>query len=327
MEFKDTFYDKITKNLKNTKYFLDLNSYVSPLYDIVLKQYDKVDDSFSMFTNTINYEPLNNNDAFNIVGNKFKKIDISLYNSYLNILYDRQLTKIINGSNPSFVYGEELFINLKNTTSDVSEIAHEVMHRIFNQKQYNIENTSDVAKIFFVEVNSITFESIINEELSIDKDNFLKERFYSDLSKTIYYKFCIFMYKIIKEKGYIDNDILYSKINELSDDNLKTIFNKHLKVLCKTLYNRVQRVDFDMLIFSKYIVASVLSKTIYKDICEGKLSFNEYFNRMLKLNKLDSFIEGLNILDVNYIYKSDILDALDRNYTNYYNNLFDSRKR
>ena len=340
MRFNDIFYNKLNLSFRKPKktmaFILESNSYVAPLHDIMISEYPKVSDTFELFSSEEKYEPLIQQEAFNIVGNKLRKIDNNLYNTYMNIINDKEKitiieeekinekTKTVDGSS---VYGDKMTLYLKNTSFDVSLIAHEIMHVIFNQRIQKMDDSSDIVKLLFSEVNSILFESVINEELELDKDVFLKERFHSDLSKSIYYKFCYFMYTTYLKYGHIDNDVVMRELTAMKDENLKQIFLKYGGKLAKVLISRVDLLEYDLFTFSGYVVGSVLSKTIYKKIVDNEITYEEYFKRVQELKEIDRYTDGLSVLDVNYIYKKSINDELKNNYDEFCDTILGARKR
>ena len=331
MLLKKVFYDKINEELPIINGQIDIilyiNQYIEPLSKIICNGFSFVDSKIDVYRFKQQYEPLNGNETFEIISDALSNIDEGLNNSFLNIIRDSENTIITYNGNISRVDGTKMILSLKNTTSDITEVTHEVIHRIYNSMPPKIDTIEEILKELFSEVNSITFESIINDSLKIDKNKYIEERMYSDISKSIYYIFIIAIFKTYKKYGIVDNEKLNKELDLLCDDTTKQAISKYTSLIANKAYKTIGRSSIDLLKYSKYIIANVISKTLYNRIKKGNLSYQEYLKQMLELNKIDKFEDALNILDVNYIYNTEKLHELNENYHNTCKNICGNRIR
>lgn len=248
----------LKKCSKGTSFIQEINSYVEHLYHIVIQEYNNVNkNSFSLFSFKLSYEPLEINDSINLVLEFFKSIDSSLSESFFNLIYDKEHTKIVfNEKEPSHVYNNNLFLNMKKSTRDISLICHESIHAIYNPKIHKLEESKHVVRLLFNELNSVTFERVLNDKLEIDKDKFLYERFSSDLSKAVFYMFYNWLFKIYLKTNDINMQLIRQQLNSMDDLLLKDIFEDNLVLLLKNVeHNYKYLVKFQVQL-SSYILAS-----------------------------------------------------------------------
>ncbi|MBE6161732.1 MAG: hypothetical protein E7158_05905 [Firmicutes bacterium] len=314
--------DGLKECAKGNSFMLETNSYVENLFRIILKNY------YLYKNDKIEYKPLEISESIKKAGMIFKEIDSVLYDSFNNIITDKKHTTItITKNRQSYVDGEKIFLNLTNTSRDIIEIIHESIHKVFNPKIYKIEEVKHIIRLFFNELNSITFERIANDKLDIDKDKFLYERFISDMEKSIFYMFYNFVFKIYLKRGNVNIDIIKEEINNIQDLLLKQIFIENLDDnIVKLEYNSEYLAKFQVQI-SRYIIASVLSASIYKNIKDGKMTYKDCISKMEELNNINNYMEGLDLFGLNYIKSNNVLEQLDYNYNKSCELLAESRNR
>lgn len=321
------YWKKINENLKdfceqedpilNT---IPIKNNSKELFDIILRQYNNIDtNTFELFEYDINYEKIDLNDSIKIVADFYKDIDETLYNAFYNIIYDSENTKIrIDSSIESEVVKNKLNLNLHQNSYDIFVLCHESAHRIFqpviSKINKDLINKKTIIQFWFNEINSITLERVLNQKIELDKNKFLYRRLLGDLSRTIVYLFVDWISEVyLKHQKYIDFNILKVEISKIEDETIKNIFYKHIAFLMDVVYNNDVYIQF---YFSKYILASVLSATLSQNLEKGNLSYQEYLEMMLKLNNIETIEEGLNILGLNYLENSDMLDKIKHNYNN-----------
>lgn len=292
----------------------EINSYVKKLAEIIIEQYNFIEpQSFKMFSSNIEYKKQNLEDTFKIVSKFFKDINEDLYNSFLNIMYNKDMTKISCVENIHEVTQGKLYLGFSQTSSDPYILCHEVVHKIFSPKK-EVD-----------EVNSITFEKILNDKYNIDDNKFMMERLSSDLSEAILFLFVEWISKIfLKNNKKVNEKIIKNELEKLDNQLLKFIFEIKINYLLNMIYkNELYR----QVAMARYIIGSTFSTTILNKIRKGIWSFENYFKKVNQLNTITTFQDGLNILELNYITNNDILIEIQKNYFSFYQEIYKSRKR
>lgn len=301
-----------------------MDAYVIKLCEIIVEEYAKLGQNIDLRKNEKGYSFMEINSSIEFVGNFYKNFDESLYDSYNNIIYDpnRTVIKLGNKIN-SRVKGNSLFLFLEQKTSDIFTICHESAHAIFQPSFGTVISNELVNKLIFSEINSITFERIINEQVE-EKNLMLRQRVIEDFSKALAYIFIDWITNVYKKYTKIDDEIFWFELNSIDNVVLKNAYKKYvgqLMVIVQEgkLYNQI--------VYSKYIIASTLSATLFKRIQSGEISNKEYIKMMSDLNKIETFEEALNLLNLNYMKNDDILDTVKKDYDSCCVELFESRKR
>lgn len=310
------------QNYSNVQKIMD--AYVIKLCEIIVEEYAKLGQNIDLRKNEKGYSFMEINSSIEFVGNFYKNFDESLYDSYNNIIYDpnRAVIKLGDKIN-SRVKGNSLFLFLEQKTSDIFTICHESAHAIFQPSFGTVISNGLVNKLIFSEINSITFERIINEQVE-EKNLMLRQRVIEDFSKALAYIFIDWITNVYKKYTKIDNEIFWFELNSIDNVVLKNAYKKYvgqLMVIVQEgkLYNQI--------VYSKYIIASTLSATLFKRIQSGEISNKEYIKMMSDLNKIETFEEALNLLNLNYMKNDDILDTVKKDYDSCCVELFESRKR
>lgn len=63
------------------------------------------------------------------------------------------------------------------------------------------------------------------------------------------------------------------------------------------------------------------------NVVQRDMSKEEYIRMMSGLNRIETFEEALDLLDLNYLKNNDILNAVKRDYDSCCVEIFESRKR
>ena len=305
----------------------EIISYVKKLALIIVEEYPSYkQNNFKMFALDVQYEFQDLNDTFKIVSDFFKEIDLDLYESFLNIIYDDEITKISCNSTLNGVIQDKLFLSFSQNSSDAYVLCHEAIHKIFNQKKDIKEiNKSYVMQMLFDEVNSITFEKIFNDKNDVDFNKFMNERLQSDLSKSILFLFVEWILEVfIKNNENISEKIIKKELDIFNNKMLKNIFGIKINYLLNMVYKDEL---YRQVVMAKYIIGSTISTSIYKKIKKEEWDYKLYFRKINLINDIKNFKEGLNILELNYLANDDILSEIQKNYHSFYQKMYESRKR
>lgn len=297
---------------------------VLKLCDRIMNVYGKYGQNIDLRTCKIEYPFMEINESIEIVGKFYKSFDESLYNSYRNIIYDKEKTFIqLDKKEKSCVNNNKLYLCLEQNSSDIFTICHETAHAVFQSRFSQDLVISMTYQLMFTEVNTITLEHLINEH--IEENNLrMLERVADDFLKVILYMFINWITNVYKRNSKIDDKIFWGELNSIENPVVKNAFKKYLGIfLAKVQNDKI----YDQLLRSKYIIASALSATLFKRFQSGAITKEEYIKMMSDLNKIESFEEALNILNLNYIENSDILDTIEKDYDSCCEKFFNSRNR
>lgn len=303
----------------------DMNNNVMKLCEIVLDEYEKMCSSKNLLQqDQSKYDFIDINDSIEIVANFYKGFDDSLYNSFLNVMYDKGRTKIkIGDKNDSVDINNTMYLYLGQNISDIYTITHESAHKIFQNFLQEPISIGLINRLTFVEINSITLERLIAKQVD-DNNEFLKARTESDFLKVIVYLFIEWISEIYRKYNTITQDIFRNELHNIKNENMKKAFFQYLPQLLNKVANNEL---YGQLLSSRYILGSVLSSTLSKRIESKELSKEEYIKMMSGLNRIETFEEALDLLDLNYLKNNDILNAVKRDYDSCCAEIFESRKR
>lgn len=303
----------------------DMNNNVMKLCEIVLDEYEKMCSSKNLLQqDQSKYDFIDINDSIEIVANFYKGFDDSLYNSFLNVIYDKERTKIkIGDKNDSVDINNTMYLYLGQNISDIFTITHESAHKIFQNFLQEPISIGLINRLTFVEINSITLERLIAKQVD-DNNEFLKARTESDFLKVIVYLFIEWISEIYRKYNIITQDIFRNELHNIKNENMKKAFFQYLPQLLNKVANNEL---YGQLLSSRYILGSVLSSTLSKRIESKELSKEEYIKMMSGLNRIETFEEALDLLDLNYLKNNDILNAVKRDYDSCCVEIFESRKR
>ena len=297
---------------------------VLKLCNIIMTSYAKYGQNIDLRKTKLEYPFIDINTSIEIVGNFYKSFDESLYNSYRNIIYDKEKTVIeLESKEKSYVNNNKLHLCLEQNSSDIFKICHETSHAVFQSKFSQNISESMAYQLMFTEVNSITLEHLIYDYIE-EKNLRSLEIITDDFLKVIFYMFINWIANVYKKNGKIDNNIFWEELNAIENIVVKNAYKKYIGLLVA----KVQRNEINnQLVMSKYIIASSLSAPLFKRLKNGVITSEEYIKMMSDLNKIESFDEALDLLNLNYIQNSDILDTIEKDYDSCCSKFFESRNR
>lgn len=325
----NTLFQKINNNLaaySSQKYPLDERTWkwILHLCQISIKQFINVEEY--IFKNAIFYEKMNLNDSLNIVANFYKEIDENLYHAFLNQMYNADYTKFqINSTKNNRVRNQCILLDLHENTSDSFCILHEASHKIFQPFFGKKVIDDNRYPLLFSENLPFFLERKFNEKIDIDKNKFLYDRLINLIEASVICLFTEWMLKIYKENNqHINPMILRQEIEKITDPFFRQVVEKKASYL---LVNLAKSTIYKRGSFSKYILAGVLAPTLYKNVKEEKWTLPQFLKKMSTLNTINSFEEGLDILELNYLKDKNVIIKLEENFMQDCENMIEVRKK
>lgn len=296
----------------------EVNPKIMCLLDMVFDEYIKYGQNYDMRKIIVDPSFVEPEESLEIVSDFFKNINENLYNEFRNNIYDSNYTKIeINEYGESNVKNNILNLSFKQNSEDKYMICHESIHRMFSCNFSDDDPLILLNKQMFLETNSCTFERLL---YSNTKDKFfLKKRTIDDFNKTITYLFFDWISTVYLKQNKINLEIFNDEFNKIPNKNLQKAFYEYLNSLIALV--QLNRMNFQFTIF-RYIIGSTLSSTLITKIQNKELSIEEYLHLMSKLNTINTYEEGLDLLNLNYIKNNGILENIRKNYSGSCQELF-----